>query len=411
MDPMNVQKVPWHWRVLLAAGALVLGVVLLAGAAVLLPSPHPANEADAVRFKKHVLTQDFISEGVAVADVNKDERADVVAGPYWFKAPGWTPHEISAPQTFSPAEEYSNSFPNFPLDVNLDGWMDVIRIGFPGEAAYWYENPQGKEHHWEAHLIHPSVNNESPRFVDVDGDGRKDLLFADGETSQMVWLQASTTPGEAAWQRFPISEEGAPGTDRFSHGLGGGDVNGDGRKDVIIPAGWWEAPSDPRSPDWTFHEANLGPAQAQMHAYDFDEDGDKDVVASSAHDYGVWWYEQERSEEGDRVWTQHLIYEGFSQSHGLALADINADGLPDLVTGKRHFAHNGKDPGGHDPAVLYWFELTRGEQGEPSWIPHQIDDESGAGLHLVVRDVTGDGLLDIATANKKGVFLFEQIAP
>ncbi|NBB75159.1 MAG: VCBS repeat-containing protein [Bacteroidetes bacterium] len=382
----------------------ILPVVWLMGAVWLLTGYGMANE---VAFEKHVLSPDFLSEGAAVADVNKDGVSDIVAGSYWFEGPDWQPHAFRPVKTYAPDTDYSDTFFNHAMDVNRDGWVDILRIALPGGGLYWYENPQGAQGQWAMRSAHPSVNNESPRFVDIDGDGRDDILFSDGEREQMVWLHPPETAGDTVWTRHAISEEGAPGTSRFSHGLGLGDVNNDGRDDVIVREGWWHAPHDPTTDGWVFREANLGEPAAQMYAYDVDADGDNDVVASSAHEYGIWWYEQRQNAGGNVEWVRHLIHDGFSQSHGLVLRDVNGDGLPDLVTGKRYFAHNGKDPGSHEPAVLYWFEMTR-EDGTPQWIPHRIDDDSGVGVELIVEDVTGDGRPDIVTANKKGVFLFEQ---
>jgi hypothetical protein len=90
----------------------------------------------------------------------------------------------------------------------------------------------------------------------------------------------------------------------------------------------------------------------------------------------------------------------------LALADVNGDGHPDLVTGKRYFAHNGGDPGAHEPAVLYWFEYKPGKM--PAWVKHEVDNDSGSGLNLVVEDINGDKLPDIIVSNKKGVHVFLQ---
>jgi len=135
--------------------------------------------------------------------------------------------------------------------------------------------------------------------------------------------------------------------------------------------------------------------------------GTGDLITASAHNYGIWWHEKTSDEKGNTIWKHHTIFNSFSQSHGLAMADINGDGYPDLITGKRYFAHNGKDPGALDPSVLYWFEFKPGKM--PLWIPHQVDDNSGVGLQVVVQDINRDGLADIVVANKKGVFFFERI--
>lgn len=360
-------------------------------------------------FKKYTLTSEFLSEGVAIGDINKDGKTDVIAGTFWFEAPHWKQHEIIEGKSFNPAKEYSTSFLNFSMDVNLDGWIDLIVIGFPGTPGTWYENPQNKEGHWSKHTISEAVGigNESPGFVDVDGDGRKDILCGDSNAKQIVWLSAPTTKGATTWQRMPISEVNAPGTDRFSHGIGLGDVNKDGRKDIIIKAGWWEAPVDRTQPNWTFHAADLGEDCSHMHVLDANQDGLNDVISASAHRYGIWWHEQSKASNGDVTWKHNEISKTISQTHSSELIDINQDGNPDLITGKRFFAHNdtNTDPGTHEPALLVWFEFKPGKI--PSWKEHEIDNNSGAGLNFIVEDITKDGRIDIVISNKKGVFVFE----
>ena len=144
-----------------------------------------------------------------------------------------------------------------------------------------------------------------------------------------------------------------------------------------------------------------------MLALDVDEDGDQDIISSSAHGYGIWWHEQGKDENGNVSWTTHVISKLFSQSHALVMKDINGDGRPDLISGKRYQAHVKGDPGTDDPSVLYWYEYIPGKN--PQWIPHLVDDNSGIGNCFVVMDINKDRLPDIIVSNKKGVYFFEQL--
>jgi hypothetical protein len=230
----------------------------------------------------------------------------------------------------------------------------------------------------------------------VDRDGHKELAFMSGEGA------AFARPGEDPSQPWPIRPIAGPNDPRPGHGLGVGDLNGDGRDDVVIPDGWWEAPVNAAQVPWLFHPAKLGESCAQMCVYDVDGDGDNDVLSSSAHNYGLWWGEQTPNS-----WQLHEIDRSISQTHALHLADLNGDGLLDLVTGKRFWAHTAGDPGLDEPAMLCWFELQR-QDGRPAWTRHEIDRDSGVGLHFQILDVNGDDRLDVVTSNKKGVYLFLQ---
>jgi hypothetical protein len=291
------------------------------------------------------------------------------------------------------------------MDVNSDGWTDLIKFDQPGGSCVWYENPKNKQVLWKSYLILKAAGNETPQFTDVDKDGRTDLICNDVLAKQVVWLKSPSLKGDTSWKKFVISKDSTIGTDKYTHGLGWGDVNKDGRNDVIIKDGWWESPTNVKESDWKFHSANFGQDCANMFVWDVDGDGDQDILSSSAHSYGIWWHEQEQNDKGNVSWVTHEISKRFSQSHSLAFEDLNADGLPDLVTGKRYFAHNGKDPGAFEPAVLYWYEYKQGKV--PQWIAHEIDNNSGVGTNIVVQDINKDGLTDIITSNKKGVFYFQ----
>ncbi len=385
--------------------ALLSMLGLLAGCAQQISPSTDSAKDSAIQFEKHQITAQFLAEGVALGDVDQDGDLDILTGFHWFEAPNWERHDIQTPVEFDYATAYSSTFLNFAMDVNEDGRVDLIRIDTPGEGVYWYENPGINSTYWTEHLIDSSACNESPMHVDIDQDGRKDLVFAHEEEGVLYCLRAPKKGLRADWQPLALSARSALGTNRYAHGLGYGDINGDGRRDILIRQGWWEAPVDPLDVPWTFHEASLGEPCSQMFALDLDQDGDPDILSTSAHNFGIWWHEQ----MDNRTFQTHLISKTFSQTHAAALADLDDDGLPDLITGKRFYAHNGKDPGGKDTAVLYWFEMKRDDLGAPQWIPHQIDDNSGVGLQVLVEDLNGDGKLDIVSANKKGVHCFLQL--
>ena len=390
----------------------LLTIICVAAASGRAIAEGPTNQpASKVSFKRRQLDAKFRSEGVAVGDFNKDGQMDIAAGSVWYQGPDWTMHAVEdTPKAFDP-KNYSNSFVNFAEDVNGDGWADLMVVDFPSKPTWWFENPRGSAGPWKRHMATPVTNNESPQFLDVDGDGRRELIMAfspdpddpDGPERRMAIVRRDAD-ADKPWIVHPISAKAAPGTRRYSHGLGAGDINGDGRDDIVVTQGWWESPVKAAPGEWTFHNVDFGPAAAQMFVYDFDGDGDNDVLSSSAHNYGIWWHEQLPA----GAWTTHVILKSFSQTHGMCMADINGDGLPDFVTGKRWWAHGGKDPGGNDPAVFYWFEL-KCAGGRPQWIAHQFDDNSGPGTQFEVADVNGDGLLDVVSSNKKGVHYFEQV--
>jgi hypothetical protein len=396
------------------ANALHRGVLVMLAVLGLCLAADAADPA----FTKQQLDTYFYAEGAAIADFNADGHADVAAGPRIFLGPDFkTSRVYRSPHAFDRLS-YSNNFLTFHDDFNRDGRPDLLVIGWPGKEAFWFENP-GVDHtgEWRQHLAYGNVDTESPGFVDVQGDGQREVVA--GSAGRLGYLTRSAEEPAAIWVFHPITPPG--NWQRYTHGIGLGDINGDQRPDFLEANGWWEQPASlAGDPAWTFHAQPFGTGGAQMYAYDVNDDGRADVITSlAAHGYGISWFEQLRAANGTISWREHPITPAapgqkrhgvqFSQPHALMLEDMDGDGLKDIVTGKRHWAHGDKgDAEPNAPAVLYWFKLSRGAGGTVDFLPRLIDDDSGVGTQFPVADLDGDGRLDIAIANKKGVFAFRQ---
>ncbi len=385
-------------------------------------------------FKKIQLTEHFWAEGANFGDFNKDGKMDVVYGPFWWEGPEFTKRHEYFPATktskikkpdgteetipgfkgaLSNENEYSDNFLAFTHDFNGDGWTDILVLGFPGKESCWFENPRGKDGVWNRHVAIDVTDNESPAFTDLTGDGKPEIVCSSGGFLGYAVPDPKNPAAKFKWHA--ISPKGP--WQRFTHGLGVGDVNGDGRMDILEKEGWWEQPAAlAGDPVWTKHEALFGKGGAQMFAYDVNGDGKNDIITSlEAHGYGVAWFEQ-TNEDGVIGWTKHLIVgkepsenaQGivFSQPHALALADMDGDGLMDIVTGKRFWAHGPKgDVEPNATPVLYWFKLQR-ENGQARYNAYLIDDASGVGTQVVAGDVNGDRKPDVVVGNKRGAFVF-----
>jgi hypothetical protein len=388
-------------------------------------------------FKKIQLSDQFWSEGATAGDLNNDGVKDIISGPYWWEGPAFTKrHEyypaaatfqlklgpfttVTVPGfegTLGVENKYSDNFFAWTLDFNKDGWNDILIIGFPGTDTSWFENPKGADAAWTRHKIFPQTDNESPTFADITGDGKPELVCI--TKGQYGYAEPDWKDPAKPWTFHAISPDNKYGN--FTHGLGVSDVNGDGRVDLIEKDGWWEhPPSLAGDPLWTLHKQPMGTGGAQMYAYDVNGDGLADIITSlAAHGFGLAWYEQYR--EGGEIKFREHVFVGkdpseskygvkFSEIHAIDLADMDGDGVKDIVTGKRFWSHGRMgDPDRNDAAVLYWFKLSRGADKSVDFVPHLIDNASGVGTQVVATDVNGDGLLDVVVGNKRGTFVHLQ---
>ena len=367
-------------------------------------------------FRKIRLSDQFFSEGAGAGDFNRDGKTDVVIGPFWYEGPDFRKkHEIYPPKPHHPLR-HSDNFHTFVHDLNGDDWDDVLVVRQPGREAVWFANPQGKEQHWLPTKALNNVANESPLLADLTGDGRPELVY--NFRGHMGWAEPNWNEFSWPWEIHKLSPNVR--FPRDNQGLGIGDINGDGRMDVIERTGWWEQPESLKGdPEWVKHPYVFTPrGGAQMHVYDVDGDGDNDVITSlDAHGFGLAWFEQIEKDE-QRTFVRHQIMGvhphdnrygvKFSQLHALALADLDGDGLKDIVTGKRYWANGpNRDEEPNAPAFLYWFKLVRGDDGV-EFIPYRIDGDSGVGVQLAVADVNGDRTPDVIVGSKKGQFVFLQ---
>ena len=356
-----------------------------------------------LRFRKQMIAAES-AESVGVFDVNGDHIPDIVSGSYWYEGPQFlNRHLIGQIDRIS---EYFDDFSTIPIDVNGDGKTDFITGGWFGKTLRWRENP-GNDQEWPLHDIGVTGNIETIRAWDVNGDGFEEIV--------------PNTPGQPLAYYTLIRDKNNKGTGKFSktvvaekhgHGLGFGDINGDGRGDFIISDGWLEAPEDREHKPWKLHpDFNLGEdASVPVIVQDVNHDGLNDLIAGHGHSYGLDWYEQKR--DGNTIkFIKHAIDPFHSQYHTMEWADIDNDGQMELVTGKRYRAHNGRDPGSNDPIELCYFKWN-GESFTKNIISYgPFGVGKGTGLFFSIADLHNTGRKDIIVAGKDGLFVFFNDAP
>lgn len=337
-------------------------------------------------------------ESVGVFDVDKDDALDLVSGDFWYEGPKFQQRHLIGNEPRK--EEYFDDFSTIPIDVNGDGNIDFVTGGWFDQTLRWVENPgpgKGKTP-WPLHEIANVGNVETTRAWDIDGDGTPEIV-PNNPGHPLKYLKLMK-PGVFKMVTVAPTQ---------GHGLGFGDINGDGRGDLIVSDGWLEAPVDRTAGPWTLHkEFALGTASIPIIVADINGDKRMDLIVGQGHGYGLHWYEQTPASNGQRGWTKHLIDDKNSQYHSLEWADITNDGKPDLITGKRFRAHNGKDPGSADPVGLYYFTW---DAPRSQFVKHVIAHGpagvgKGTGIYFAVADLHKTGRKDIIVAGKDGLTVF-----
>ncbi len=376
-------------------------------------------------FRKQRLNDFYYSWGTAAADFNHDGVLDVISGPYIYYGPDYRKsREIYYALSSNPTTEFAtNSTMEFAADFNGDGWPDAITVMFGGgPGVQLYINPKGENRRWQKFEVGTGVQSEIAVLRDVDGDGKPELVYSGDGRVRYAKPDASNPTGK--WTVHNISENGYGA----SHGIGVGDVNGDGRMDILNPYGWWEQPAvRADSGTWTYHPAafaHFGRGMmggSVMAVYDVNGDGLNDVVTSlNAHGWGLAWYEQKRDPQGKITFVEHMVMDDlstknaggvtFSELHGTGFADVDGDGIPDFIVGKRYFSHldTNLDPHPRGAPVLYWYKTVRNRQapGGAELIPQLIDTHSGVGSDVLAIDLNHDGAMDIVTSTRFGSFIY-----
>lgn len=343
-------------------------------------------------------------ESAGIADVNLDGVPDIVCGAWWYQGPNFrTMHKIWDPPTMG---DYFDDFSTIFVDSNGNGFPDIITGGWGSKTLFLLLNPGHEKKPWEVKPIATRGSIETTRAWDIDGDGELEII-------------PNLPNGPLYAYKLKRSEQGTP-TGEWSehllwqgpqgHGLGFGDVDGDGRGELVTCKGILKQPeSGPWAEPWNFQPTwEMERPSIPILVVDLDEDGHNELIAGCAHSYGLNWYKR-NPQTGQ--WITHPIDPFQSQYHDLHWLDLDGCGKPELITGKRYWAHCGSDPGESDPLAISCFKWT-GENFARQIIDHgPLGIGKGTGIHMAAGDLNGNGKIDLVAPGKDGLAIYWNETP
>jgi hypothetical protein len=359
-------------------------------------------QAGDLSFQLHTINAESTYEACSAIDVNRDGKIDIVSGGFWYEAPEWKRHFVREVEKLGNPPQF-DGYSHLEMDANRDGWTDLIHVNWRSKSIYWLEHPGESLGEWRKHMIAEPGFMETGRLYDIDGDGQMDVLPSGASFAAWWELLPGDPKATPRWKQHDLPKEAS------GHGSGFGDINGDGRGDVIGRRGWLEAPVDRRKGEWIWHpEFELIQGSVPVIVADVNADGLSDLVWSMGHNYGVYWLEQ-ALEDGKRVWKQHLIDDSWSVGHSPLWVDMDNNGTPEFVVGKRYRAHELRDPGALDPLVVYRYEFDKATGKFQRHTIQAAGGPAGGGLDPKAVDLDADGDLDLILPGRSGLYWYENL--